>query len=688
MNSSNRRYDLISIVIVFALAMVFEYFGSFSLLEDQTLSYRQILRTLHGDEKYTTPSEDVVIVYTDEAFFAEYGAFPLRRADIARLITKLKDMGAKVIGVDMLLDFNSAYGEDPAVETALKEAGNVVLVSTAKISDGRFMGVNHAIPRFQQYTDSGYSNITSNSAISENIVSLRLYPEVINAGEWPFAVKVVSNYLDEKPSLEGHHLRIGDDIDVKLDHDDAMYIDYPLLPPNGEGATMRLHSVTGLAAGDILFSNDPAELKDLSYLVKDKIVLLGEVAAVAHDEFETPVGDVYGVEVIADEIATLLRSGPLHPASNFLEIIIALIMMLAFIATILIQNPLPRNLVNLAILAVYITLAVLVYIYFGLVLSMSYVLLASLFAIVTINARFYLQERGQKTLIRSAFGQYLSPKVVSELVKNPQKVALGGEEREMTAFFSDIEGFSTFSEQMTPTELVNMLNDYLTEMCNIIIAGEGTVDKFEGDAIIAFWGAPTVQDDHARRACFAAIDMQQAVMSIRDRWTTAGHAPIRVRMGINSGPMVVGNMGSAQRLDYTIMGDAVNLAARLEGANKAYGSGIMISDATYALCRDDVDARELDRIRVVGKSEPVTVYELLARKGQTTGIRADLVSHFAKGRQAYLAGHYDVARDAFKLCTSIDPEDGPSRVFLQRCEAYIKTPPPKDWDGVFSLDEK
>ena len=688
MNSSRRRYDLISIVIVFALAIVLEYFGSFSLLEDQTLSYRQILRTHYGDERYTTPSDDVVIVYTDEDFFAQYGAFPLRRADIARLIERLKDMGAKVIGVDMLLDFNSAYGEDPAVEAALRKAGNVVLVSQAQLPDGKFTGVNHAIPRFQKLTDSGYSNITSNSAISENIVSLRMIPEVIDSGEWPFAVKVVSNYLDETPELQGHHLRFGDDIDITLDNDNSMYIDYPLLPPNGEGATMRLHTITGLAAGDILFANDPAELKDLGYLVKDKIVLMGEVADVSHDEFETPVGDVYGVEVIADEISTLLRNGPLHPASNVLEAIVALVLMLCLIATNLIQNPLPRNLVSAGLLVVYIGFAFTAYIYFGLVLSMSYVLLASVFAIVAINARFYLQERGQKTLIRSAFGQYLSPKVVSELVKNPEKVALGGEEREMTAFFSDIQGFSTFSEQMTPTELVNMLNDYLTEMCNIIIAGEGTIDKYEGDAIIAFWGAPTRQADHARRACLAAIDMQEAVMSIRDRWTKAGHAPISVRMGINSGPMVVGNMGSAQRLDYTMMGDAVNLASRLEGANKAYGSGIMISDATYSMCKDDVDVRELDRIRVVGKSEPVTVYQLLARKGQTNGIRADLMSHFAKGLQAYRAGNYSTARDAFKLCTSIDPEDGPSITYLKRCERYISNPPPPDWDGVFSLDEK
>jgi adenylate cyclase len=337
---------------------------------------------------------------------------------------------------------------------------------------------------------------------------------------------------------------------------------------------------------------------------------------------------------------------------------------------------------------VYVVLVTLVYINFGLVLSMSYVLLGMIVSIIVINARFYLAEMGQKALIRDAFGQYLSPKVVADLVKDPEKLTLGGEEREMTAYFSDIAGFSSFSENMTPTELVNVLNDYLTEMCSIIIASEGTVDKFEGDAIIAFWGAPAIQDQHAKLACFASIDMNKALVPLRARWAEDGRPAINVRMGLNTGPMVVGNMGSAQRMNYTIMGDTVNLASRLEGANKAYGSDLMISEATYLACQEHIDVRELDTLRVVGKSESTKVFQLLDRKGETKGLVADLVHQYEKGLNLYKAREYESAKAAFKLALAINDTDGPSKTYIARCDEYIKNPPKADWDGVFTLDSK
>ncbi|MCB1691458.1 MAG: adenylate/guanylate cyclase domain-containing protein [Pseudomonadales bacterium] len=686
MGTGKRRYDLITIAVVFLLAAIFEYEETFSLIEDETLSYRQILRTHYADN--TEPADDILIVFTDEAFYDEYGVFPLRRVDLAKIIRRLSHMGARVIGVDMLLDFNSAYGEDPELEDALSEAGNVLLVSQARIQDGKYMGMNRAIDRFDNVTASGYSNIFSNSAISESIVRLRLYPEIAEEGEWPFAVQAVANYLGDEPRLEGNTLHIGDEITVPLDQFHDMYIDYPLLPSSGDGGTMWLHQVIGLSAADVLFPQGEGELAELSSIVKDRIVLIGEVAEVAHDEFETPVGNVYGVEVIADTITTLLRNGPLRAAGTGVEVIVALLMMFFLMGTSLIASPLRRNVLSFGVLLVFVVMASWFYVSFGYVLSMSYVLIASLVGIVAINARYYLSELGQKAQIRDAFGQYLSPRVVADILKNPDKLSLGGEEREMTAYFSDIAGFSSFSEKMTPKELVQVLNDYLTEMCNYILRYEGTVDKFEGDAIIAFWGAPAIQEDHARRACFAAIDMWKSLEPMRERFMALGYPAIHVRMGLNSGPMVVGNMGSVQKMDYTVMGDTVNLASRLEGANKAYDSGIMISEHTYERCRNDVDVRELDTIRVVGKSEPVTVYQLLDRKGRTTGLMADLVVQFEKARKLYEARNFEDALAAFKLCTSIEPTDGPSKKFVARCQHFIQSPPPANWDGVFVLDEK
>ena len=688
MGPNQQRFDLIAVVFFFLLAMGLEYREAFSLVEDETLSYRQILRTHFGDGLLTSPSEDVVIVFTDEQFYAEYNAYPLRRTDLSTIILRLKNMGASVVAVDMLLDFNSAYGEDPTLAAALEEAGNVLMVSQAEIKDGQYLGLNTPIDRLKDVTNNGYSNIAPNSAISESIVRLRIHADMVNLFDaWPFAVEAVSMYLEEEPELENGVLSIGSEVEVQLDQFDEMYIDYPLLP-SVSGGLASLHDVIGISASDLLFVDDEEELEDLAFLIDGKIALIGEVAEVAHDQFETPVGNIFGVEVIANSIATILRSGPLKAASLGLELLLGFLLLALFLCTRLIQAPLPRNSLSIAVMLLYVLLTFYTYISFGLVFSMSYLLIASVFSLLCINIRFYLAEMGQKTQIREMFGQYLSPKVVEDLVDDPSKIQLGGEEREMTAFFSDIQGFSAISERLTPTELVQLLNDYLTDMCDIIISSEGTVDKFEGDAIMAFWGAPTRQSDHAQRACFAAIDMNNRLIELRVKAVQEGITPLTVRMGVNTGQMVVGNMGSSQRMNYTIMGDAVNLASRLEGANKAYGSGMMISESTYRSCEEDIDVRELDRIMVVGKSEPVTVYQLLSRKNQTTGADADLVDQFSKGLEFYKAGDFRLAKSEFSSCLEIFADDGPALTYISRCQAFADNPPDADWDGVYRLTEK
>ena len=688
MGPNQQRFDLIAVVFFFLLAMGLEYREAFSLVEDETLSYRQILRTHFGDGLLTSPSEDVVIVFTDEQFYAEYNAYPLRRTDLSTIILRLKNMGASVVAVDMLLDFNSAYGEDPTLAAALEEAGNVLMVSQAEIKDGQYLGLNTPIDRLKDVTNNGYSNIAPNSAISESIVRLRIHADMVNLFDaWPFAVEAVSMYLEEEPELENGVLSIGSEVEVPLDQFDEMYIDYPLLP-SVSGGLASLHDVIGISASDLLFVDDEEELEDLAFLVDGKIALIGEVAEVAHDQFETPVGNIFGVEVIANSIATILRSGPLKAASLGLELLLGFLLLALFLCTRLIQAPLPRNSLSIAVMLLYVLLTFYAYISFGLVFSMSYLLIASVFSLLCINIRFYLSEMGQKTQIREMFGQYLSPKVVEDLVDDPSKIQLGGEEREMTAFFSDIQGFSAISERLTPTELVQLLNDYLTDMCDIIISSEGTVDKFEGDAIMAFWGAPIRQSDHAQRACFAAIDMNNRLIELRVKAVQEGITPLTVRMGVNTGQMVVGNMGSTQRMNYTVMGDAVNLASRLEGANKAYGSGMMISESTYRSCEEDIDVRELDRIMVVGKSEPVTVYQLLSRKNQTTGADADLVDQFSKGLELYKAGDFRLAKSEFLSCLDIFADDGPALTYISRCQAFADNPPDANWDGVYRLTEK
>ncbi|MDC0068183.1 adenylate/guanylate cyclase domain-containing protein [Gammaproteobacteria bacterium] len=700
MGSNQQRYDLIAVVFFFLMAIILEYREAFSLIEDETLSYRQILRTHYAHDSFTSPSEDVVIVFTDEEFYAEYDKYPLRRTDLSTIILRLKDMGASVIAVDMLLDFNSAYGEDQTLEDALRKAGNVLMVSQAEIEEGQYLGLNTAIDRFNDLTRNGYSNIGPNSAISESIVRLRIHSQMINRFDsWPVAVEVVSMYLGEAPKLADGVLSIGLETEVRLDQFDEMYIDYPLLPGDDVRGLQSLHDIIGISASDLLClgleKHDPdfprvceEELDDLAYLVDGKIVLIGEVAEVAHDEFETPVGNVFGVEVIANSISTILKNGPLRAAPLGYELLVGFLLLAVYLCTRRIQAPFPRNSISIAVLILYVLFTTYTYIGIGLVFSLSYLLIASVLSILAFNMRFYISEMGQKTMIRKMFGQYLSPKVVENLVDDPTKIQLGGEEREMTAFFSDIGGFSSISERLTPSELVQLLNDYLTDMCDIILSAEGTVDKFEGDSIMAFWGAPTRQNDHAKRACFAAIEMNDRLVELRAGALQKGVTPLVVRMGMNTGTMVVGNMGSKQRMNYTIMGDAVNLASRLEGANKAYGSGMMISESTYRLCEADVDVRELDRITVVGKSEPVTVYQLLNRKSHTTGAEADLVYQFSKGLELYKAGSFELAKSEFSACLDIFADDGPAQTFIARCQKFVDNPPGADWDGVYRLTEK
>jgi len=307
-------------------------------------------------------------------------------------------------------------------------------------------------------------------------------------------------------------------------------------------------------------------------------------------------------------------------------------------------------------------------------------------SVVTYN---FLAERKQKAMIRGAFAQYVPPAVVGELLKNPDMLTLGGEERVMTVIFTDIAGFTTISESLTPTELVELLNEYLTAMTNIVLDYDGIIDKYEGDAIMAEFGAPLPDDDHALKACFTAIDMQKRLAELREKLLAEGRPELRARVGINSGPMVIGNMGSSRIFDYTVMGDNVNLSSRLEGANKAYGTYIMCSEATRMMVENDIITRELDMLRVKGKTEGVLVHEILAKKDDSLSeTRKQAVDVYLQGLTAYKERRWDDGIELFNKALSFDPEDSPSSVYIGRCEEFKKNPPPDDWDGIFTMRTK
>ena len=302
----------------------------------------------------------------------------------------------------------------------------------------------------------------------------------------------------------------------------------------------------------------------------------------------------------------------------------------------------------------------------------------------------FLNTEKEKGFLRSAFSRYLSNEVIQQIIANPDQLKLGGQQKIMTAVFTDIKGFSTISEKMTPEELVQLLNQYLTSMSDIILDLGGTIDKYEGDAIIAFFGAPLDLEDHARRACLAAVKMKRVEDELNQKFLgeEIAPSPLLTRIGINTGPMVVGNMGTTRKMDYTIIGDAVNLAARLEGVNKLYGSWILMSEDTKNEIGDIIVTRKLDRVRVVGKSVPIRLFQAVEEKGHLPGGMAELLEAYHQALDHFEERRWTAARQGFEACLKILPEDGPSVRYLKLATDYEKTPPPDSWDGVFKMESK
>jgi class 3 adenylate cyclase len=279
--------------------------------------------------------------------------------------------------------------------------------------------------------------------------------------------------------------------------------------------------------------------------------------------------------------------------------------------------------------------------------------------------------------------------VVQEILNDPGKLHLGGTRRHMTAIFTDIQGFSTIAEKLAPEDLVALLNDYLSAMSDVILEQRGTIDKYEGDAIIAFFGAPLNVDDHALRACRSALLMKRLERELNKTYAEKGTSPrpLLTRIGINTGDMVVGNMGTRRKMDYTIMGNAVNLASRLEGVNKQYGSWILASEHTIRETQGKITSRRLDRVRVVGIGEPVRLHEILALAEETPPRTLMNIELFHRAQDLFENQDWAAAEAIFGELLNQDPGDGPVMVYLERCRACRKKPP-KQWTGVYNLSRK
>lgn len=397
MKNPLKRWDVFVTLLLFLLTIPAERYEIFSLVEDQTISIRHILRVGLGDPAETQLREEIMVVALDEALYEEYGSFPFRRTDLGQIAQRLSQFGASVVVLDFLMDFRSSYGEDEPTAAMFDEAGNVLLVSFANFDDGKFTGLSYPNAVLKAAATTGYSNLQPTSAIVDNIARVRVHKAITNNEDgWPIAIQAVAQHVGAAPRLEDNVLTIGS-ISVPLDHFGDLFIDYPRLDP---GTRYLFEGQAGFSALELLdlgnYELDEEEIEEYRYIFENKIVLVGDTWEVTHDKFNTPVGPVYGVEIIANTIHTLLNQAPLRPASTAVEAAATLALLIVLLLTSLIRSLLGRFIAILLVFAGYFAVLTAAYVMLGLVISASYALLAGIACVLVSSTRLYiLSEKSQ-----------------------------------------------------------------------------------------------------------------------------------------------------------------------------------------------------------------------------------------------------------------------------------------------------
>jgi len=425
-------------------------------------------------------------------------------------------------------------------------------------------------------------------------------------------------------------------------------------------------------------------------MVKDKFCILGRSDTGTTDIGANPFYGEYvnvgthGVvlDMILSEAFITLIGMP------FLVLFTLIFVVLFFMASVKLP-PTPRALAGFTMTVFVIGASLLLFRLTGFFFNPLLTSLSMITAIIVREIISYASSEREKQFIRKAFSTYVSDDVVKEIISDPSRLHLGGTKFHMSAIFTDIQGFSTISEQLDPESLVSLLNSYLTLMSNAILDEKGTIDKYEGDAIIAFFGAPISTTDHAIRSCNASIAIKriEKELNIKVLEEKLSPSPLYTRIGINTGSMVAGNMGTDKKMDYTIMGNAVNLAARLEGVNKQYGTWIIASDDTVRETEGRFLTRKLDRVRVVGIKEPVRLHEVIETMDYASPEKKKMVEVFHQSLDIFEERKWKEAAKGFKEALSIE-HDIPSTKYIERCKVFLVKPPKDDWDGVYNMTEK
>ncbi|MBF0297112.1 MAG: adenylate/guanylate cyclase domain-containing protein [Oligoflexia bacterium] len=713
-----------------------------SFFEDRFYDFR-MNQNLEAERAFSKNKIEptMVLLAIDDDSLKKIGRWPWSRSIIAKIIKKLHKFEAKVVTFDAVYPEEEKYcakeSPDQDMANAIKEfqstADRKVILGYAST----IMGDPDGLPK---PPDNLYMYAINNEPLDK---SNALNEKMVLGSSIPIKafmdVDVMFAYINAEPDPDGifRHYPLVQNFDSTYFPSLAL-ASYQAL--TGDSTVLGMRKKTNMFSGQNLILklkkgeadvNNDGEAKvrwygnrfafntisvykildakddDIEFkkILKDKLVFIGSTAFAAHDIRHTPVDPVLPGVYFHMNVVSMLNEGKFFKSDtesmywSWGILIFGTIFVVIF-------SMIGNALLDTVIVSVFFVLLFLFDTYYLLPKGCNITLFFAFFSmggtfIWNILLNFYLANKDKKFL-KSAFGSYISPELIDEMYKRGEPPKLGGEVGLISAYFTDIQGFSTFSEKLTAPQLVELLNEYLTVMTDILLAHKGTLDKYEGDAIIAFFGAPMPLADHAVNACLVALRMQENLLTLREKWKSEGEKwPIvvhdmRMRIGINSGEIVTGNMGSRSRMNYTMMGDSVNLAARLEECAKQYGIFVQISEYTKKLTGDAFEMRELDTMKVVGKSEPVTTYDLLGEKDKTHEDLIALKNLFHQGIKLYKEKKWDEAIATFeksleyeyKRYPDLKHKTNPSKVYIERCNLFKENPPPVDWNGVFTLSHK
>lgn len=671
------------------------------------------------------PNEKIVLVSIDEkslSYFNQNGMYWPWPREFYQIVTDyFHDSGASLVVYDILFDtpdFDrrniSGSMSDRRFLQSLQRSNNVILSfkSTANEDSAVDLSVNNE-PLIEHYNienDPPYKEphlLTSkpldefaeeaqalgNTVMSPDqdglIRSVHLFDSLAHKGFAP--TLSMAAYLELQPdsvsiAWTDNGLRVGDN-EIPLQENGDYLINW-YKKGGVRNGTFPYYSFQAIVKSAIQKQrNSDAEVPVPPSTFDDKIVLLGASAAGLGDIKSTPMSSLEafpGMEIQATLLNNLIGNNFITQPPTWLAILILLLLTVSIPFTIAYTRPANGAVAIIGIILLIVVAGLALFLYDRIWFSTGLYLIVATFAYSGSAAYKYFSEEKQKKEIRSAFGQYVQPEFVKQLIAQPDLLKLGGQKKRLTVLFSDIAGFTTISEQKEPEELVSFLNEYLGAMTDIIFDHSGTVDKYIGDAVMAFWGAPIGQENHAELACRSALKMMKKVEDLAPQNTN-----IYSRFGIATGDMIVGNIGSYNRFNYTVLGDNVNLAARLEAANKKFGSNTMIAEETYKQVKDSFYCRQLDLLVVKGKTKPVRVYELMGDKSaEKTEELENILSIYQQGLDYYLKKDWEKAINYFKEVLAKKPDDGPSETYIERCQKFKKEPPGDDWDGVFHLKTK